>query len=93
MERVLEALPVEREGKVRAGRHQAIGIGQQHGSEGNRIAYRTAESGMQISDEGDLHQRWPGDTPRDSPGPGLHSGNGVMRQEIVGPLLGCLYRN
>jgi len=42
---------------------------------------------MKLPDEGDLHQRRPGDSSRDSPRPGLDSGYLVLYEQIIGPLL------
>jgi len=75
-----EPLAIEGDGKVGAGCHQAVGIGQERGSERNRIAYRAIYSSVKLPNEGDLYQRWPRNTTRHSAGSGLHSGKLIMRK-------------
>src|SRR5689334_4433344 len=93
MQVVLEPLPIQGHPEAVASRHRTVRFCQKLGGEGNRIAYRAPQPEMNLPDQCDVHQRRPGDTPRDSSGSGLDPLQFVVSDEVVGPFLRRFNRN
>ena len=93
MEVAFESLSAEVESDVGSRLDQIARRCEERIGERNGVAYGAADSGMQLSNEGDVHQGWPGNTACDSPCPGVDSFQLVVGEQVVGPLLRGVDRN